>query len=231
MAKKTNETETNGLGAKIKALFTPKVILILLAVLLVIIGVIIGVVQFNRWRNDGERYARNLSEQIGTVMETAQKEAHVEMKTTSEYACINLAAEGYNGLYESGKTVQVSGVTIPQWLILTRTSGGNLTEVAYYDYRQLKKYGNGVKTSAHVATDGVTTGMATETVEEYVGFAPLCTLYTSATDMSEHYKYYYKDKNTGDTVSYILTVNYKDGKVVSVSEDENYFILSVLTLD
>lgn len=229
------ETTANKKGAsavieKIKPLLKPKVILILLAVLAVIIAVIFGIVQINRWRNDGARYASSLSEQIGTGIQDAQKQAHLTLTNTSDFACINMAAEG-QFLYESKNTVQVSGVTIPEWVIMAKNNNNVLTEVTYYDYSQLKKYGNGVKTSARIAAEGITNGMDSKAVQDYIGFEPLSVVYTSTTSYTEHYKYYFKDKNTGDTVSYILSVTYLEDAVISKAEQENYFILSVLTLN
>ena len=92
-----------------------------------------------------------------------------------------------------------------------------------------KKYGNGTKVKSHIDTSGITTGMDAQAVQHYVGFAPLKVRYTSE-GIQETYKYYYKDQNTGNTVSYLLYVNYTDGLASSASETENTFILSVLTV-
>ncbi len=208
---------------------SPKAAAILFLIIVIIAAVIIGIIRWNQWRNNGARYAQSLSEQIGVSPETAQKYARLTLATSSQYPCINMAANGCPYLYESKGTVEVSGVTIPEWLIYIKTTNNVVTGVSYYDYRQLKSYGNGEKTKAHIGIDGITVGMEADAVETYVGFAPLCVDYTAA-EMTEHYKYYYKDENTGNTVSYILSVQYQDGKVTRVSEEENVFILSVLTL-
>lgn len=207
-----------------------KAFAILFAVVVVLVGIIWAAVAIGHWRNNGAAYARSLAEQIGVSPETAEKYAHLTLQTTSSFACVNMAAEGYPYLYESKKTVEVSGVTIPEWVILVDVKNNALTQVVYYDYNQLKKYGNGVKTSAHIATDGATPGMDPATVTEYIGFAPLCTSYTGS-GMVQYYKYYYKDKNTDNTVSYILTADYADGKLRSVREKENYFIVDDLTVE
>ncbi len=206
-----------------------KAVGIVTAVVVVLVAVCIGVVWFMRWKNDGARYAKSLSEQIGVSPETAQKYAHLTLDTASQFACINMAAEDYKYLYESKKTVQVSGVSIPQWVIYVGEDDNIVTDVQYYQYTQLQDYGNGVKVQAHVDVPGITIGMSQEGVHQYVGFAPLCVSYTSE-GMREAYKYYYKDQNTGNTVSYVLYVTYEDGVVSEVSEVENQFILSVLTV-
>lgn len=214
---------------KIRRKLSIKAFALLFGVILVIVLVIWGIVRIQRWRNNGAAYAQSLAEQIGVSPETAQKYARLTLQTTSEYACVNMAAQGYPYLYESKKTVSVSGVNVPEWVILVGVQNNSVTEVVYYDYNQLQKYGNGVKTKAHIATDGATIGMEPATVMEYIGFAPLCTDYTSK-GMTQYYKYYYKDKNSKDTVSYILTAEYKDNQLKSVQEEENYFILSDLTV-
>lgn len=196
----------------------------------VVVGVILGVASFMNWRNNGSSYAEKLSEQIGVSAETAQKYAHITLQGASEYACINMAAADYPHLFESTRKTKVMDVSIPAWVIYLAEKNNAVTEVIYYDYRQLGQYGSGVRTNAHVKPDGVTAGMTPEAVREYIDFAPLCTVYT-AKGMTETYKYCYKDQNTGNTLSYLLTVTYDDGVVTDAAEEENYFILSVLTLN
>jgi hypothetical protein len=203
-------------------------IIVLAAVLLV--GIIAAVIVFSNWRNNGVAYAEKLSEQIGVSAETAQKYAHVTLKGASEYACINMAAEEYPYVYESTRTTNVMGVSIPQWVIYVQEENSTMTEVVYYDYRQLQNYGNGVKTNQKINPAGITMGMRAEGVRQYVGFDPLCRAYDTK-GMHETYKYYFKDQNTGNTAAYLLTVTYSDGLVSAVAEEENYFILNVLTAE
>ncbi len=215
---------------KMKARFSPRAAAVLFVVIVIIAAAVIITVKVGQWRNDGARYAAALSEQIGISTETAKKASRVSLKTDSEYANINMAAaETYSHLFESKKTVEVSGVTIPEWVIYTGTVNDVITEVCYYDYKQLKTYGNGVETADHIGAQGISTNMDPAGVQEYIGFAPLCTKYTS-TEIVETYKYYYEDANTGNTISYLLHVTYQNGKAVSAAEQENNFILSVLTL-
>lgn len=207
-----------------------RVVLIVLGVILVLGLVGFGVFKILQWRNDGERYAARLSEQIGVSPETAQKYAHITLANASEFASVNAAAEEYPYIYESKKTVKVSGVSIPEWVIYLSEVNNTLTEVVYYNYNQLQKFGNGVKTKGHIEHNGITMGMTPEAVQAYIGFAPL-RMYYSNEGLQEAYKYYYKDQNTGNTVSYVLYVNYADGQAVSAAEEENQFIVAMLTLD
>lgn len=224
------QTKTKQTKQPRKVRLSPRAALAIFVAIIVIVATTIIVIKVDQWKNDGARYARTLAEQIGVSPDTAQKYARITMENTSAHACINMATKDYGHLFESKKTVQVSGVTIPEWLVLAGTDNNVINEVVYYDYRQLKKYGNGVETSGHVKYEGINTGMDATAVQKYIGFPPLCTKYTSDS-LVESYKYYYEDKNTGDTVSYTLHVTYKDGKAASATEEENYFILSVLTMD
>ncbi len=209
---------------------SPKAVLILLIIVLAIVGICLGIHAYSKYKDNGARYALALGEQIGVSPSTAEKYAKVTLDTVSENACVNMVAEEYSYLYESKKTVEVSGVSIPAWVIYCQTSNNVLTQVYYYNYRQLKTYGQGIKTSAYIDPSGITLGMTSEEVCTYIGFEPLCTAYTVGS-VTETYQYYYKDKNTGNTVSYRVTVSYTDDVVTAVGDEENYFILSVLTLD
>lgn len=204
-------------------------IALIAAIVLVIALAIFGVLKFMEWRNNGARYAEALAEQIGVSPATAQKYAHITLENASQFACVNIAAEEYKYLYESGRTVTVSGVKIPEWVIYVGENNDTVTDVQYYNYAQLQKFGNGIKTAAHVDASGITMGMDSAAVQTYVGFKPLRVAYTSA-GKEEAYKYYYKDANTGNTVSYVLYVNYVDNAAVSATEKENQFIVSVLML-
>lgn len=207
-----------------------KAVGIIALVVAIAVGGTYGVIRIAQWRNNGAGYAVKLGEQIGVSAATAQKYAHITLQSASEYACINMVAAEYPHLFESPRKTDVMGVTIPEWVIYVGERNDAVTDILYYDYRQLGKFGNGVKRSTQLAIDGITNGMSTEAVHTYADFEPLCITY-SAKEMTESYKYYYKDQNTGDTLSYIVKVTYHDGLVTDVKEEENQFILSVLTLD
>ena len=211
-----------------KLRLSKKGMLAVAVVLLVLIAAILGMMKYRSWRNDGARYARKLSEQIGVATQTAEKYARLSLSGSSKNPSINLAMDGREFLYESERTVEVSGVSIPAWVIYVDVSDNQLVSVDYYDYRELGRYGTGVRSrEGHIALEGITTTMDSEAVQNYIGFAPLCTSYDASTH-KEIYKYYYKDENSGNTVCYFLTVNYEDGLAVSASEKEDHFLLSVL---
>ncbi len=205
-----------------------KAIGIIAGVVVLIAAVITGIILVSNWRNNGSAYAKRLSEQIGVSAETAQKYAHVSLLSASSYACVNMAAEDYPYLFESPRKTEVLGVTIPQWVIYIGEKNNTVTDVIYYDYRQLQRYGNGVKLDAKIETQGITAGMSPEAVREYVGFEPLCTAF-SAQGFTETYKYYFKDQNTGNTVSYFVRVAYDDGISKETTEEEVLFILPLLS--
>ncbi|MBP0973898.1 MAG: hypothetical protein J5851_08340 [Oscillospiraceae bacterium] len=226
---KKDQTEDNEQETKPKRHISFKAIGIVVLAIAVIGLIIFGVIKLFQWRNDGAKFAETLSEQIGVSAETAQKYAHITLENASQYACVNQVAGDYKYLYESKRSVTVSGVKIPQWVIYVGETNGIVSDIRYYDYAQLQKYGSGVKVSAHVDPAGVTAGMDPAAVQSYTGFKPLRVSYTVGS-MEEAYKYYYKDANTGNTVSYIMRVTYENGAATAVTEEENQFILSVLTI-
>jgi hypothetical protein len=216
---------------KVKRRFSPQAAAILFGVIVIVAIIALISAKVNAWKNDGARYARSLSEQIGVSPETAEKYTKVELTGSSDYACVNAAAaaQEYSYLYESSKSVEVSGVSVPEWLIFARTVNNVITEVTYYDYTQLKTYGQGVETRGHVDAAMINTGMDSAAVQEYIGFAPLRTKYTSE-GVVETYKYHYEDKESGNLVSYLLHVSYLNGKASAAAEEENQFVVSLLTV-
>lgn len=229
MPKTNTQSKPQAQNQKVRRRLSPRAAAALFIVIVVIAVIGIVIVKVQQWKNDGARYALTLSEQIGVSPETAQKYARVDLSDTSEYACVNMIVQEGQYVYESKNAVEVSGVTIPEWLVITGTLNNVVTDVTFYDYRQLKKYGNGVETSGHVEATGISTSMTPADVQKYIGFAPLCTKYTS-TDVVETYKYYYNDEESGNVVSYLLNVTYTNGIASAASEKENHFILSVLTV-
>ena len=191
-------------------------------------AVITGIILVTNWRNNGAAYAKRLSEQIGVSAETAQKYAHVSLKGASTFACVNMAAEEYPYLYESTRRTDVLGVNIPEWVIYIGEKNGTVTDVIYYNYKQLQKYGSGIKLDNKLDIAGITSGMNQDAVHQYVGFEPLCTAFDTK-GYTESYKYWFKDQNTGNTVSYIVRVSYDDNICKDVEEEENLFILPYLS--
>jgi hypothetical protein len=85
-----------------------------------------------------------------------------------------------------------------------------------------------VKLDSKLAIQGITSGMNQDAVHEYIGFEPLCTAF-NAKGYTETYKYWFKDQNTGNTVSYFVRVTYDDNICKEVSEEEILFILPLLS--
>lgn len=214
---------------KVRRRLSPRAaaLLFIIIVVFAVIGII--VVKVQQWKNDGTRYALSLSEQIGVSPETAQKYARITLAPNSAFPCINMVLEPEQLVYESKNSVEVSGVTIPEWVVVADTLNNVLTEVTFYDYRQLKRYGNGMETSGHIDAQSISNNMTPEDVQKHIGFAPFCTKYTNA-GVVETYKYFYEDPESGNIVSYLLHITYQNGVAFEAKEQENHFILSVLTL-
>lgn len=216
---------------KVKLRFSPRAAAILFAVIVVIAIIVLISLKVSSWKNDGARYAQTLSEQIGVSPETAEKYTRVKLTNGSDYACINAAAfsGNYTHLVESKKTTEVYGVTVPQWLIYAQTTNNLISEVAFYDYTQLNAYGTGHKVKEHIDATGINTGMDSAAVQKFVGFPPLHVKYTSE-GIVETYKYHYQDAESGNLVAYLLHVSYKDGKASAAAEQEDQFMVELLTV-
>ncbi len=217
---------------KVKLRFSPRAAAVLFAVIVVIAIIVLISVKVGQWKNDGARYAQSLSEQIGVSPETAEKYTRVKLIAGSDCAYVNAAAfsQGYSLLTESKKTVEVYGVSVPQWVIFTGTSNNVITEVSYFDYTQLNTYGTGTKVKEHIDATRINTGMDSKAVQEYVGFAPLRIKYTSE-GIVETYKYHYEDPESKNLVSYLLHVSYKDGRASAAAETEDQFMVELLTVE
>ena len=182
-----------------------------------------------RIRNNGRRYAQKLGEQIGMSMETAADAARVEFTTGSAYACVNRASGGVPYVFESPKSVEADGVTLPQWVIFCESVNSTLTSVTYYDYRQLERFGHGAKLRGHVDPAEIMTDMTPAHVQGHLGFLPLRRMY-DADGLQEAYKYWYTD-DAGTTYETILYVNYNaEGNAQSAAELKTEFILEELTV-
>lgn len=231
MPKTNNSNQPNqpAQNQKVRRRLSPRAAALLFGIVVVIAIIGIIVVKVQQWKNDGSRYAQSLSEQIGVSPETAQKYARMTLVPSSEFPCVNMVMQQGQLVYESENSVEVSGVTIPEWVVFADTLNNVVTEVTFYDYRQLRRYGNGVETSGHIEAGGINNAMEQDNVQKYIGFAPFCTKYTSS-GVVETYKYYYEDSESGNIVSYLLHITYQNGVAAKAEEQENHFILSVLTL-
>ena len=88
----------------------------LLAGIALLLAVIVIFVSGRQMRNNGRRYARKLGEQIGMSVATAAEAAKVEFVNASAYPSVTRAA-GTPYLFESPKTTEANGATLPQWVI------------------------------------------------------------------------------------------------------------------
>ena len=96
---------------KVKRRFSPQAAAILFGVIVIVAIIALISAKVNAWKNDGARYARSLSEQIGVSPETAEKYTKVELTGSSDYACVYAAAAAQEIMaWSAGKaTVSVPG--------------------------------------------------------------------------------------------------------------------------
>ncbi|MBR7038924.1 MAG: hypothetical protein IKI21_06695 [Oscillospiraceae bacterium] len=184
----------------------PRAVVLLAVIAFLLLMLVVSILRSNL-RNNGRRYATKLGEQVGMSVGAAQDAARIELLTASESAVVSQVGAGYPYVYESPKTTTVAGVEVPQWVIFCAASNDTVTQVVYYDYRQLGRNGHGTRSRSHIELSGITTGMTPATVQGFVGSLPLRRLYAAGQGLQETYKYNYPAED-GSTVECLLYVTY-----------------------
>lgn len=182
--------------------------------------------------NQGLRKSQKLAKKIGELSEKAASSAGVELVSSSDFRFINELCR-FSSLAEASGTTRVYDVTMPSWTIFcSENSFGKLESVTYCDFRVLSSNINGIKKKSKIDTSGITTGSSASEVDAVLGMKPYQTVY-SENSVSRQYKYFYIDKQSGETKAYYLTVIFgSDNKVNSpVIVEENNFLYDILKFD
>ncbi len=198
---------------------------------IVVILVIWMIVYFVRRSNDGARQAASLSEGIGSQITTAQNAAKpkVTLKSESDFAALNQVYADHTSMTESRKTCKVMGVTMPEWAIICHTEGETLTTVTYYDYTLLEKNVFGTARKSYLDPNLITGALTVEQVEDQLGLEPFSIVYNADKSVQRSYRYFYKDGETGDFVSYIITAQWDQGGALQgISDLRTNYIAQLL---
>ena len=101
---------------KKKPLLTKRVLIIAAIVLILILALVIFIL-VQRRKNNGARYAKLLSQNIGLTLDAAQRKADITMQQESAYTTLNTLFASYQALAESKKSCRIQGVRLPEWAI------------------------------------------------------------------------------------------------------------------
>ncbi|MBR5370581.1 MAG: hypothetical protein IK130_00055 [Oscillospiraceae bacterium] len=196
----------------------------------IIIGIIIAATISKR-KNDGAKFARSLADSINRSIAAAKKQTtDIELAADSQYPAVNSVFYMYNEKAESKKSVTLEGMTFPQWLIVCDKDGDNLAGVKFFDFRTLNDSVYGEKRKAYIDPKTIAQAGATiEQVETALDLQPYCTQYLRDKTHQRDYRYFYKDAETGDTVSYTISALFNESDVLtSISDSRANYMAGLL---
>lgn len=206
-----------------------KRILVVLCVLAVLILAFVIFIFVQHRRNDGQRYARKFSENIGKQITSAQKAAGITPKQRSDYATLNSLYSSYQGIAESGRSCRIQGVKMPEWAIFLNTDAEELTNVTYYNYNLLEKNVFGTERKAYIDHQPIQRGSSVEAVEQTLDLVPYRIQYLQGKTELREYRYCYKDGDSGEIVSYVITALWdENGVLTDISQTKRNYIGTLL---
>lgn len=205
-----------------------KLILILAVVSAAVIISIVVAVRFSA--SEGKRVAEKLSEKLGRSIALAEKNLDIELSSDSDYKILR-EIRSYDYQLSSEKAVKVEGIHLPEWVIFVKAdSEDKISEVTYYDFRQLLNSWKGEKASAGaLPEDQIDYGMTVKEMEKALGFEPLFITYTEEDTIVYRYKYYYVNEVDNNEHAYYLIVEFDlDGHIRDYKKSENKYMSSIL---
>lgn len=215
-------------AAKKRSLRRKRILIALAAVLLLILILWVTLLILKR-RNDGARYARKLSENIGKPVAAAQKAAGVSLAQESAYSTLNKLYASYQGITESSKSCRIQGVKLPEWAIFCNTDADELTNVSYYNYEILEKNVFGTERKSYQDPSLIAIGSAVEQVEAQLGLVPYRIQYLEGKQELREYRYCYEDRETDEIVSYVITAVWDEsGALTSIDNTRRNYIGTLL---
>lgn len=194
-----------------------------------LILILAAVIFIQHRRNDGMRYARKLSENIGKQIAAAQKSAGVSLAQQSAYSTLNKLYASYQCITESGKSCRIQGVKLPEWAIFCNTDADELTNVTFYNYEILEKNVFGTERNAYIDTNQVAIGSSRELVESQIDLVPYRIQYLQGKTELREYRYCYEDRDTDEIVSYVITAVWDEhGALTSIDAKRRNYIGTLL---
>ncbi len=206
-----------------------KRVLITLAILLILILAVVIFIFIQHRRNDGQRYARKLADNIGKQISSVQKASGTTLNQRSSYSTLNNLYASYQAITESGKSCRIQGIKLPEWAIFLNTEANELTNVTYYNYELLEKNVFGTERKAYLDPYQIKTGATSEEVETLLGLEPYRIQYLQGKTELREYRYCYEDGDTDEVVSYVITVVWDEtGALTSISDNRRNYIGTLL---
>lgn len=216
-------------GKKRGGLARLKRILIIIAVIAVLIAAFVLFLLIRHRRNDGARYAQELSAALGGSMSSAEHAAKISLHGQSENSYVNASIPTNSYVADSPRTCKIQGVHLPEWSIVCAADGETLSSVTYYHYELLEKNTFGTERKSYIAPSSVSAGTALEQAEETLGLEPFSISYIIGNTQVREYRYCYEDAETKDLTCYLITAKYdQQGKLTDVTDARIDMIGSLL---
>lgn len=202
--------------------------LIAAAVAVVVVVIVIIIIAGSIGSSKGAKIADKVP--LGRNIDYCIKETGEDFASTSQYKDIKSVAN-FDYICESDKTMNISGISVPQWAVLvTEDSSRILDTVEYYDFSSLKNGWKGEHSNIKFTKETVSYGMDMKTVNKTIGFTPYYTKKTSDNKSLNCYRYYIVDNDTGTerVFNYYVEFNDVNGTVVNAYDTEINYVNYVL---
>lgn len=206
-----------------------KLILIIAVIAIVVAAILYLIALFNS--GEGEKLAKKIP--IGRNIEYAEKQTGVTFSETSQYNQLEKILD-FDYVYECNKSVKISGVTLPEWVIMiTKNPDGLIETVTYYDFAQLQKSWKGYKTNKLIENTDVQYGMSALEVKNALGVKPYYIETGIDNSVTYVYRYYFVDPETNNDVvmNYYVVFNDVNDSVKLVYSKEIDFTAYLLRVE
>ena len=120
----------------------------------------------------------------------------------------------FSYLNESGDSLRVDGVKMPEWLITVFEEDGVVDSVILYDFTVMKETYKGIETKEEIKLSTFSSGDNFRSVKNAIGLDPYKVEYKDDDVINYTYKYYYTDTADNEQAR-MLTVQTKDGEYIS----------------
>lgn len=180
------------------------------AICLAVIAVIVIIVMLVNAFSGNEGYNAAQSIPLGRDVEYARSETGLAFEKKSSNGMINSMCD-FDYICISEKTTTVSGSEQPQWVImLTVGEDDRITDVEYYDFRQLKLNWKGRKMASKLDQNSLEYGMSIKNVSKSLGLKPYYIRRSVSNDSLYCYRYFYTDPDEGYDRSFNYYVEFSD---------------------
>lgn len=203
-------------AAATNAWFKPKnkksaLIGVALVALILLFLVVVLVIELSK--SESEELAELLSEGVGHKTSDLLNLENVSLKEKSTYSGVTDYIK-FSYLNESGDSLRVDGVKMPEWLITLFEEDDIVTSVILYDFTVMKETYKGIETKEEIKLSSFSSGDNFSRVRNAIDLDPYTVEYKDDDVVIYTYKYYYTDTADNEQAR-TLTVETKDGEYIS----------------